>query len=359
MSDAVGSRVPGLARTRCGLSLALLSVIAGTFAVVDLAARNRWLAARIADWDLRRFEAGRERLMDRGSFLEFEDRLILEELPNTDATRGGVFFFGTSSLKWGLKLWELPAELRPLVHNYGIGATSHALQSQFIRYLVEHRGLLAPGGDRVHVVLAFYWAMALDWSPATFFGPLWERHGLYRYSERDGIQPIRLDPWQRRLREERARCSGFLGGNLNRLARLITVSLGIPLSETERLEDPAAVARWARRAIGGPSWRESLPRQMAELDRLITYLERSDVDVTFVLLPHRAPFEELELPRAYREEARRVCQRHAVPFIDLSRLLAEDEFWDINHSNYRGLTRTHDALLEIAVDRLRRSHAIR
>jgi hypothetical protein len=99
-------------------------------------------------------------------------------------------------------------------------------------------------------------------------------------------------------------------------------------------------------------WRAGLDRQMTALQRLIDYLHQRKVGVTVVLLPERTPFKVLPEPMAYQQAVRDLCEQRAIPLVDLSHLLAEDEFWDINHSNYEGLMKTHAALMSLAADRL-------
>ena len=330
----------------------VLALACAAALAVGLISHSPWVAAQLTAWDLKRFEQGVERIMDRGAFLDFEGRLTVDEIPNADYSRGGVYFFGTSAMKWATKMWELTPEQRQLIANYGIGATNHTLQAQFIRYLVQQRDL-AVAGDRMRVVLGGYWSMGLEWDPKAFFKPLWERHGLYRYRGEAGIQPLEMNPAVRWVRQEKAWCSEFLGGVINRLARWTTTGVGMRLAETENIRDQGLVREFARRSAEHPAWQDQLARQMSDLEALICYLRERKVQVTVVLLPQRAAFEEFPLPVAYRRELRALCSRLSVPFNDLSRLLSEDEFWDMNHSNYRGLTKTHAILMTIAREHLR------
>jgi hypothetical protein len=212
---------------------------------------------------------------------------------------------------------------------------------------------LKAGGNKVHVVLGLYWSMGQNWKSSSYFKPLWERHGLYTYNDTDGIQPIAANSMLVALRNERARCIGFIGSNVNRLARALVGAMGIPLSETEKIQDPERVRQWAVRLTGDGDWRDGLDHQMIALGQLVDYLQQRKVGVTVALLPQRAAFAALPEPVAYQKAVRDLCQQHAIPVVDLSHLLAEDEFWDVNHSNYRGLMKTHAALMSVAVDRLR------
>ncbi len=241
--------------TQSRVSLVLLVVIGGTAVGVDWLAENQRLADRISSWDLKRFINNEELYMNRGNFLEFEDRLLVDEIPHADYSKGGVYFFGSSDLKWAMKTWELPPDERALIGNYGIGAISHSLEFQFVRYLVEERGLLGAGGEKTHIVLGASWSNALNWSPDSYFGPIWRRHRLYTYSIKDGIHPAAMNRLEKFVRFKQARCSGFIGGNFNRLARFMMTKLGQPLEETERLKDPGEIQEWVRAHYGPITWR--------------------------------------------------------------------------------------------------------
>jgi len=341
-------------RAQTAVSLALLASIVATVIGVNLLAENRRIAGRIDSYDLERFKNNEELFMNRGSFVEFEDRLLIDEIPNADYSRGGVYFFGSSNLKWAMKTWDLPPEQRALIGNYGIGAISHSLEFQFIRYLVEQRGLLQAGGGKTHVVLGAFWSNAVNWAPEGYFGPLWRRHKLYTYSVPGGIHRADMGRLTAFVRVRKARCSGFIGGNFNRIARWAMTALGQPLERTERLKDPQEIQEWVRAHYAEPRWRQSLTDQVTALDQIIGYLQARDVGLTIVLLPHRSAFDDLPLTGAYQDEVTALCKARSVELVDLSRLLSEDEYWDINHPNYRGLAKTDAALMDLARRHLRR-----
>ena len=341
--------------TLVGFSCLVLAVLIGTFLGLDWLARNQWMAGRIQSWDLRRFENNVEHFMNRGNFIDFEDRLIVEELPMADYSKGGSYFFGTSALKWGLKTWELPAQQRRFVGNYGIGATSHQLQLQWIRFLAEQGGLLQAGGDKVQVVLGAYYSMGTDWAPDGFFGQLWARHHMYSYDPSTGIQALRLSPLQLSIRKAKTRCSGFVSGNVNRLARFLTTSVGVRLSSTEKMSQPERIRNYVQTMAEGPNRQEQLSRQMASLSETIDYLKKRQVHVSVVLVPTRRAFFDFPYPVTYRDQVKVLCARDSVECVDLSNLLDEDQFWDINHSDFRGLDKTHKAMMEVIRPHLRRN----
>jgi hypothetical protein len=334
------------------VALSLIATVGVTTIAIDLLARFQPLADRIQARDLARFVRGEEFFPNRGNFIEFEDRLLVDEIPGADYSRGGIYFFGASDLKWALETWEVPGEIRPFVHNYGLGALSHALELQFLRFLIEDEHLLKAGADKTQIILGVSWSNAVSWSPEAYFGPLWRRHGLYTYTAEGGIHEAPLSRVQRRLRTERARCSGFVGGNFNRLARWIMTSLGLPLEASDQIKEPAEVSAWVHTNVHLPS--ASVEKQVRAFDDLLAYLQAQGVGVTVVFLPHRRAFDELPLVGVYHDEVTRICRARSVETVDLSHALSEDEFWDMGHPTYRGLQKTHAALMQVAAPYLAR-----
>lgn len=338
---------PRVHRARRNLASFFLLTIAGTVGMVELAVRSHRMAGMLTVWDVERARAGREHFVDRGSFLEFEDRLLLEEIPQADYRRGGTFFFGTSSLKWSLKTWELPDAPSASCRNYGIGATNHRMQLQFLKFLVEHHRFLGEGAGKTRLVFGAAWSMGGDIPPGSYFGPLWERYGLYEYDDTRGIQPA--TPWRplKAIRLERARCTSFLGGNLRRAGKALAGLLR-PDSAGGRLTDPAVIAHRAHLLAGDPNWREPLERQLAAFGEFIDLVKARGGEVVVVLLPVRSTLRDMEMPAAYAVGVRAMCERYSVPFADLSMLLDDSEFWDMNHCDYAGLGKTHAALVDAA-----------
>jgi hypothetical protein len=330
------------------LPLLLLGAALGAVFGIYCLSRSEWVEARIRNWELARFAAGTEHFVNAGMFREFEDHLILEDLANADYSKGGTYFLGTSAMKWALKTWELPPERRPFICNYGIGATSHEMEFQFLRFLVEQRGLLRAGGQNVHVVLGAYWSMGTYWPPNGYFGMLWKRHRLFDYSPAKGISALNLNRVQRLVRVVEAHCAGPIVSNVNRIRRYAIIAAGKRITPTDGIRDQAEITKLIRSSAGGSGWEEPLQTQMLALRETVTYLKDRGVRVSIAMLPTRKGFFELELPNAYYNQIRRLGGDLDIPVIDLTRLLSEDEFWDINHSNLRGLHKTHAALMALA-----------
>jgi len=336
------------------LSILLLIVVVATVLLVDRLALSEALLDAVTRWELARFERDETFFPNRGNFLESEDRLILDEIPKADFSRGGAYFFGSSDLKWSVKTWELPADVRPFVGNFGLGGMNHTFELQFIRHLVEHEGLLQAGAERNLVVLgvAHTNVFVAQEAERAYFATLWPRHGLYAYDAEQGILPVEMSPLSRFLRVRKARWSGFLGGDINRVTRVVAEKLGVPISvESSIVDDPEALREITRRIHR--NWEEELPVQIGELGRLFDYLRRQGVPVAVALLPHRRSLDELPVIHAYRDAVTKLCAASSIPLVDLSHLLDDDDFFDLNHANARGLTRTHEQLMKIVMPHLR------
>ncbi len=338
--------IPGTGRTavlhfQIGVSLLLLAAVCGTSLAVDLLARNRMLEGWFRDRELEFREQANLVFPNNGYFVDFEDRLLLDELPRADYSRGGTYFFGSSNLKWGLMTWTLPEEQRRVVHNYGIGATNHTTQFQFIRHLVEHEGWLAAGGEKTHVVLAVCYRSAVE--KGDFFASLWTRHDLYSYDRERGITPRGIPKTLRTYRIERERCAGFLA--------LATKSLGWMLRGREARVAPRDTTVYRARlveSIESTDWRKVMDQEIAELGRSLDYLRERGVRVSVALLPRVSWTHELPYPARYFEGVTEACRIRSVPLHDLSALLPEEVYVDSSHVNLAGLRKQHGALMSLA-----------
>src|SRR5262245_26284065 len=182
-------------------SLALLAVLVGTCLTTDLLARNRSLEKLLMAKSSSLAERNVTLFSNTGNFIDFEDRVVLDELPTVDYSRGGVYFFGTSNMKWAFTTWDLPAEQKPFIGNYGIGASSHSTHLTLIRYLIEQRGFLTAGKQNL-VILGVSFHLGRPDSPDGFFASLLRRHGLYATMPDDRIAAVPMSAVEHWLRIE-------------------------------------------------------------------------------------------------------------------------------------------------------------
>ena len=329
------------------VGVVLLATIALTCAFIDLLSRSSRVREFTERGELTRFKGGVGLFKNEGGFIEFEDRVLLDEVPNANFSRGGIFFFGTSTMKWGLKTWELAPPERELVHNFAIGASNHRLVEQFIRYLVEYQGLLQAGGDNVQVVLGCFWSMGKEWGDG-YFSKLWGRYDLFQFDDRNGIRPADVGTVRHAWRMEEARLAGFVSQNTWRAARYVASSAGVRMQvDRDREIGEGEIRRRAIESATVPNWEKGLKVQLAELRATVNYLQERGVTVTIVLLPTRTDYDVLPLPREYSAGVRTIATESRVQFVDFSRLLRNDEFVDTNHATYAGLEKLHGALMSL------------
>jgi hypothetical protein len=84
---------------------------------------------------------------DRG-FADSDDRLLLQEIPEADFSRGGVCFIGSSTTQHSIATWLLPPEERALVRNLAIKSANMKEQRQWLASPHERRGLLGADPSR-------------------------------------------------------------------------------------------------------------------------------------------------------------------------------------------------------------------
>ena len=348
-------------KTQVAISATLLIIVLLTCLGIDVFARR----------DQFSFEDRRQEVWKRTNsqyqyllgFSDFEERLLLDELPKADYSHGGVYFIGSSNLKVSLMSWELPPDLQGLIHNYATSNATHRQEFHFIRYLVEHEGLLEAGGEKTAIVLGLFYHSATDPKnqhlyDRDFFTELFNRYGMYTYSTEKGIIPVQMSRLERYLRIEKIRCSNYLQRLLNRIEVLLHNIILAPLGKENKTENlrlkPTLApdieeyhAHWHKAM--GPDWEASMAIQMQELNRLIEYLQERKVHVSAFLLPLASWHHDLPYPEAYWKQVNAVCDARSVPLIDLTRLLADDEFNDSNHANYNGQQKLHAAMMDIAL----------
>ncbi len=326
--------------------LALLAAVVGTCCCVVGLTRcdtpRAWLQVRrLAQW-----HADGGQYQQTLHFVDFEERLLLDELPHADYSHGGVYFFGASNVKVSIMPWELPPAIRSRVGNYGVSSANFTQQRQFIEYLIQHRGLLRAGSGRVSVVFGLFYGNAVEVRNrpnGDYFPSLFQRHGLFTYSDRDGIRPVETSALRRWLVTEKAVASNFLR----------TYLFGLKGRWKPQLAHDAGeyAAYWS--GYLGSDWQAGMASQMGEWAAVIDSLLLRGVRVTAVLLPLGSWHGGLPYPSAFREQAAAVCGQHGVPLVDCSSLLPDDEFQDSTHPNLRGQMRLHRALEDLALRELR------
>jgi hypothetical protein len=266
-----------------------------------------------------------------GSFIDFEDRVLLDELSQADYSRGGVYFFGTSNMKWAFTTWDLPAEQKRLIGNYGIGASSHTTELRLIQYLIEHYGFLTAGKhDLVILGVSFHLGRP---DPSTgFFASLLRRHGLYTVTPDDRIAPVPMSAIEHWLRIEKGRSGGFIW-NIGRLAKSwITALAGLSRHPTH----DGAKYRQGWSEFMGAHWQQNMDVEVERLKETIFLLRSYHARVKVMLLPQATWNDRLPFKGRYEGLIRAVCQSTSTPLIDLARALPDEDFVDSNHLTVEG-----------------------
>ena len=313
-------------------SLGLLAVLVATCLVTDLVARNRGLERWLMAKSTVLAKKNDTLFSNTGNFVDFEDRVLLDEIPHADYSRGGVYFFGSSNMKWAFTTWDLPAEQIRFIGNYGMGAASHSIQLRLIRYLIDQRGFLTAGKkDLVILGVSFHLAHIDD--PSTgYFVSLLRRHGLYSITPDGRITPVPMSVVEHWLRIEKARSGGFIW-NIGRLAKSwLEAHSGLSPRRRPGLSDSPD----ALRGFMGAQWQQNMDAEVERLRETIFLLRSHNAQVKVMLLPQGTWMNELPFKPRYEGLIRALCQSTSTPLIDFSRAIPDDDFVDSSHLTVEG-----------------------
>jgi hypothetical protein len=318
-------------------SLTLLALLVGICLATDLLARSRHLEQLLMSISTQLAKKNNTLFSNTGNFIDFEERVLLDEIPRADYSRGGVYFFGTSNMKWAFTTWDLPEDQRRLIGNYGIGASGHTTHLRLIQYLAEQRGFLE-AGDRTLVIFGVTFPLGRKDDLSTgFFVSLLRRHGLYTSMPDGRIVPVPMVDVERWLRVEKARSSGFIW-NLGRLAR------GWAATLVRSPRHPVGDGAYYRQAYTGfmeamgPDWQQNMDDQLERLKETIYLLRSHKVQVKVMLLPEATWANGLPFKSRYDAKIRALCQSTSTPLVDFSHAMPDDAFVDSGHLTVDGQT---------------------
>jgi hypothetical protein len=338
------------------MACSLLCAIFGTFLVLDLASRNERLERQLTSGREEALRRSKGIFSDTGYFIDFEDRLVLDEIPSADFSRGSVDFIGSSNMKWATNFRNLSPDQRSLIHNFSFGSCGHNLQFHLVRYLVEQRKLLQAGGDKTLIVFGVSYHNAL-YEPEGFFVNLWKRHGLYTYDPSEGMSPVPVNSLYRRYYIGKVRITGFLSA-VGRAARTgLRRLLRDDREIAPRQHEPEIYNRF-RREMFDKDWDLWLAYQCTVFGEMMDYLRSRDVNILIILLPQGSWEANLPFEASYGSAIRDICHAKGVPLLDWSDRLDDDDFADSNHLNLLGMEKLHEAFLDIAIPHLRRTKAL-
>ena len=308
--------------------MALLVVLVGTCLITDLLARSRGLEKVLMARSSQFTEKNGTVFSNTGNFIDFEDRILLDEMPNVDYSRGGIYFFGSSTMKWAFTTWDLPAEQRGLIHNYGIGASNHAIQLRLIQYLIEHQGFLSAGEKDLIIIGVTFHLGHIDDPSSGFFASLLRRHDLYMTTPDQRILPVPMGAIEHWLRIEKARSGGFVW-NVGRLAK----SWLAPFAGSSSRPRPGLFDTPDRQRgfMGGTQWQQNIDAQLEQLKDTISLVRSHHAQIKVMLLPQGTWMDELPYKPYYETKLRALCKMTSTPLIDLSRVMPDEAFVDSSH----------------------------
>lgn len=276
-----------------------------------------------------------------GNFVDFEERVLLDEIPKADYSTWGTYFFGTSDMKWGFATWDLALSEREHLGNYGIGASNHRDQLEFIRYLINYQGFLQAGAHDLVVLGVSYHLAHKDGPAGGYWAALLRRRGLFELTKGE-VKPTEMNPIEYWLRVEQARSSGLVW-NLGRLLKgWVRAQFGID----HRIVHDASQYQASWRAFMGEHWQENIDEAMDSLRQTISLVRSRGARIEIVFLPQGSWMSSLPFGARYDGRVLAVCSAENVPALDLSHSLPDEDFVDSNHLTVQGQERFRKILFE-------------
>lgn len=334
----------------------MLAVVAGTTTLLAGLAGSE----RVAGWVERHAEARARQthtaFWNDGYFIDAEDRLLNEELPAADYSRGGVYFIGASNMRSATDFADLPPDQRALIHNYAISQSNHLHKFQFLRFLVEHHNLLQAGGEKNLVAFALnVGETAFKYNPDGYFVRLFQRHGFYTCTRENGIQPTDMPEWRRKLHLQRVRIAGLLTKSVDTMRYILHGRHRLRPINPDRVGMNAERVAELRRG----NWEQEIKEQLAIFAAMVDYLRERKVRVEFILLPYGSWSQGGYFEAAYSERVREIAAERGIKVHDWTTRLADEEFQDSGHPGIAGADRLEPDFLEVAVPFLRSTGALR
>jgi len=330
--------------TQTIICLLMAGALWGGFALTDAAARSDALNDWMVDRQLARWTTTNSKFQFNRGYIDFEGRLLYGEVPQADYSRGGVYLFGSSTVKNSILFWELPPEERQLIHNYALSGSGPAEWNLFLHYLIEHNHLLEAGGEKTTIIFGlyfvdFYGAFSLN---DGLIKSTFTRHGLYDFSPTE-IRPAALSAPERYLLTEKARCANFLHFALGHMSFRDKP----PLSDAQK-----AQYRQIYADLPLPDYTD----RFRDFGAMVDYLHAKDVRVAAYFVPmgswFRGGFGELKMAEDFHQQAEAFCREKNIPVLNIEDLVPDEEFFDSGHANYQGQKTMHPRLIEFALEQL-------
>lgn len=331
------------ARLQSLVVLAVLATVAVLCVWAEILAINPHRAYRVETARREHCRKSGRPFYNRGYFRDWGERVLLDELPTADYSKGGVYLFGSSPIVGATEFWRLPPAYASRIHNFGFESTEHTSQFAMLRFLVERQNLFQAGSDKNLIVfaLSFYGIMP-ESGLKSDFEELVTRQGLYRFTPEREIETVTVSPTYRTFCIEKARISGALREALIDMPlRLFEDRLSIGRWRQSRCEDHQKVVDQRL----GPKWESTLETQITEFSRTLDYLQDRQITVQVVLWPLSPCDADLPYAATYNQKITELCRAKDVPIFDWSALLDDNDFSDHIHTNVGGAEKVHQAVM--------------
>jgi hypothetical protein len=338
------------------LALGMLAAVAGTCSVLVALASYQpledWM--RRTHWEQTSSKKSLPIFCFTGHFVDTEERLLHDAVPGADYSRGGVYFFGASSMQWAIKTWDLASEAQPLIHNFGLGGSKHGDMFDMIRFLVEDEGLLKAGGEKTLVVfglnyrLCHHSRLLEGGKQGKAFTSNFTRHGFYQIEPDGSIHRSGLNAIAKRMIIERTKMTGLL-------RELVNIAY-TPVKPMRVHDRPLYSMHW--RESMGPRWQELIPYELNALAQAIDYLQQHKAKVAVVLFPMGSWEDGEPFAPVYNQRMRELCESAGVPLYDFSKLVDDEDFADSDHLAPSGVEKFQRAVMGFCLDHLRSSGAL-
>jgi hypothetical protein len=322
------------------LSLAILFfvVLLAVWGSASFASHNAWIRQVLLNNQEHVAETHFRMVVDyKVGFADSPDRLLVDVLPDADYSHGGVYFFGSSVMQATFYEPLLPVEVRKDLHNYSILSMNYYEQFQFIRYLIEKRGLLSAGPEKNLIVLGLSYfdtnPKHLGYLNEKYLPELFGRQGVYDYDYTMGIADKPLSTLERFCRLEWYRAGAWLRA----LARNSEVRMSPATRPLHYDDDSIEVARtWVRSHGLCAESSKDLDFQLQALHDMLEYLNAHGVRTVAVVLPMATWTKGMREIDDYLQRVHAICYDTHVQLYDLHEQIADDNFCDLTHLNYQG-----------------------
>jgi hypothetical protein len=310
--EKVGEKAAvGANRVHLKLALIMIGALAGTCLLLVGLVHSETVRVSMRDisWEQNRSRESLPIYCFTNHFTDYEEWFLHDKIPSADFSRGGVYFLGASTMKWALKPWDLPAETRPLIHNYAFGGVKHSDEVDFLRYLVEQQDLLKAGPEKTLIVFAqnyrivHHGRLRPDEGPGEYFRELWTRHGFYDIDSRGTIRRTPGNPLVENWRLESAKMTGFLRELFN---------IFYAMKRPKRVQTPQIYNEEWSTAMES-NWKEMIDSELGYLKVAIEYLKGRKARVAVMLFPVASWDSELPFQAYYHEKLKAICDPEGVP----------------------------------------------